>query len=130
MVLVDTSVWIEFLRQGNNRLGELLEQGEVATHSLVIGELHVGNIPKRRNFLYLLLAPVVAAMAPRKVETPPVTLYSTNRISTKSAVYRHRWSFSPTDPRKPLSAAPHLPHASQYIPAPKNLRDFACSLTA
>jgi len=54
MVLVDTSVWIDFLRQGNEALEKILNEGEVATHSLVIGELHVGNISKRKNFLALL----------------------------------------------------------------------------
>ena len=52
--MVDTSVWIEFLRQGNDALEKLLNEGEVATHSLVIGELHVGNISKRKVFLGLL----------------------------------------------------------------------------
>jgi len=54
MVLVDTSVWIDFLRQGNDKLRNLLDEGEVATHPLVIGELHVGNISKRKQFLRLL----------------------------------------------------------------------------
>ena len=54
MILVDTSVWIDFLRSGNALLQELLEEGEVATHPLVIGELHVGNISKRDNFLALI----------------------------------------------------------------------------
>jgi predicted nucleic acid-binding protein len=54
MVLVDTSVWIDFLRQGNPKLEELLNDGEVVTHPLVIGELHVGNISKRKQFLSLL----------------------------------------------------------------------------
>jgi len=51
MVLVDTSVWIDFLRQGNEKLKALLEEGEVLTHPLVVGELHVGNISKRKQFL-------------------------------------------------------------------------------
>ena len=54
MVLVDTSVWIDFLRQGNQLLEDLLNDGEVATHPLVIGELHVGNIARRKEFLSLL----------------------------------------------------------------------------
>ena len=54
MVIVDTSVWIDFLRQGNNLLEDLLNEGEVSTHDLVIGELHVGNIAKRKQFLSLL----------------------------------------------------------------------------
>lgn len=54
MVLVDTSVWIDFLRQGNAKMKNLLEDGEVATHPLVVGELHIGNISKRKQFLGLL----------------------------------------------------------------------------
>ena len=54
MVLVDTSVWIDFLRQGNDQLKELLEEGEAGTHPLVTGELHVGNISRRKQFLALL----------------------------------------------------------------------------
>ncbi len=54
MVLVDTSVWINFLRKGNGKLKTLLEGGEVMTHPLVIGELHVGNIAKRKQFLHWL----------------------------------------------------------------------------
>ena len=51
MVLVDTSVWIDFLRSGNELLQDLLNDNEVATHPLVIGELHIGNISKRNIFL-------------------------------------------------------------------------------
>jgi predicted nucleic acid-binding protein len=54
MILVDTSVWIDFLRSGNSLLENLLREGEVATHPIVIGELHVGNISKRGEFLGLL----------------------------------------------------------------------------
>lgn len=54
MVLVDTSVWIDFLRQGNKLLEDLLLEGEVATHPLIIGELHVGNLRDRKAFLQLL----------------------------------------------------------------------------
>lgn len=54
MILVDTSVWIDFLRSGNERLKDLLEQTDVVTHPLIKGELHVGNIKKRSLFLSLL----------------------------------------------------------------------------
>jgi len=53
MILVDTSVWIDFLRTGNPLLSELLEKGQVCTHPLVLGELSSGNISKRNNFLNL-----------------------------------------------------------------------------
>lgn len=54
MVLVDTSVWVDFLRRGNSSLTELLEQGRVCTHQIILGELACGNISGRANFLSLL----------------------------------------------------------------------------
>ena len=53
MFLVDTSVWIDFLRKGNALLNDLLQDGEVATHPLIYGELSVGNLSKRKQFLSL-----------------------------------------------------------------------------
>ncbi len=47
MILVDTSVWIDHLRQRNERLSTLLEQGQVLAHSFVIGELALGNLQNR-----------------------------------------------------------------------------------
>ncbi|TVP81336.1 MAG: type II toxin-antitoxin system VapC family toxin [Puniceicoccaceae bacterium] len=54
MVLVDTSVWIGFLRQGDSLLSDLLNEGAVMTHPYVIGELRLVNISKREKFLSLL----------------------------------------------------------------------------
>lgn len=54
MVLVDTSVWIDHLRSGNSRLCELLLAGDVACHSLVIGELACGNLHHRKEVVALL----------------------------------------------------------------------------
>ena len=54
MVLVDTSVWIDFLRCGNGLLEELLRDFQVSTHPLVIGELAVGNLTGRDEFLSLM----------------------------------------------------------------------------
>ena len=54
MVLVDTSVWIDFLREGNELLKDFLENGQVYIHPFVIGELSCGNIQKRIQFLSLL----------------------------------------------------------------------------
>lgn len=53
MFLVDTSVWIDFLRKGNALLNDLLQDGEVVTHPLIYGELSVGNLSKRKQFLSL-----------------------------------------------------------------------------
>jgi predicted nucleic acid-binding protein len=54
MVLVDTSVWIDFLREGDSLLSDLLREDEVLVHPFVIGELRLGNIPKRKTFLSLI----------------------------------------------------------------------------
>jgi predicted nucleic acid-binding protein len=54
MILVDTSVWIDHFRRGNIRLRELLEEGEVATHPMILGELACGNLPRRAETLRLL----------------------------------------------------------------------------
>ena len=51
MFLVDTSVWIDFLREGNALLKDLLQDGEVFTHPFIYGELSVGNLNKRKHFL-------------------------------------------------------------------------------
>ena len=54
MVLVDTSVWVEFLRRGHTRLATLLAEVQVMTHPIIVGELACGNIKNRHNFLSLL----------------------------------------------------------------------------
>lgn len=54
MVLVDTSVWIDFLIDAEPLLSDLLVEDGVLVHPFVIGELCLGNIPKRKNFLSLI----------------------------------------------------------------------------
>ena len=54
IVLVDTSVWIDHLRRGNQQLVELLESGRVLCHPHVIGELACGNLQNRAEILKLL----------------------------------------------------------------------------
>jgi predicted nucleic acid-binding protein len=44
VVLVDTSVWIEFLRKGYGPLDDALAEGEALTHPFVIGELACGGL--------------------------------------------------------------------------------------
>jgi predicted nucleic acid-binding protein len=51
VILVDTSVWIEHLRAGDERLTALLDAGEVLAHPFVIGELALGNLRGREAFL-------------------------------------------------------------------------------
>jgi predicted nucleic acid-binding protein len=54
VILVDTSVWIEHLRAGDERLTVLLDAGEVLAHPFVIGELALGNVQQRDAFLRAL----------------------------------------------------------------------------
>ena len=56
MILVDTSVWVDHLRNGNHRLQALLERNEVLIHAFVIGELSCGTLKKRAEVLGLLQA--------------------------------------------------------------------------
>jgi predicted nucleic acid-binding protein len=39
MILVDTAVWVDHLRNGNDALSGLLVKDEVVCHPMVIGEL-------------------------------------------------------------------------------------------
>jgi predicted nucleic acid-binding protein len=57
MVLVDTSVWVSHLRDGNAELANLLNDGRVLCHPLILGELACGNLKDRAvilSFLQLL----------------------------------------------------------------------------
>ena len=54
MILVDTSIWIDHLRNGNPALSALLENNAVASHDFVIGELACGNLRNRKEVLDLL----------------------------------------------------------------------------
>jgi predicted nucleic acid-binding protein len=54
VILVDTSVWVEHLRAGNETLSALLEGQHVLTHSFVIGELALGNLRGRDAILRAL----------------------------------------------------------------------------
>ena len=47
MVLVDTSVWVRHSREGDPRLAEYLEDGQILIHPFVIGELACGNLKDR-----------------------------------------------------------------------------------
>jgi predicted nucleic acid-binding protein len=69
-MLVDTSVWVDHLRRRNAVLVELLEQGQVWTHSFVVGELACGNLAQRGKILASLSAlPHVAPVNDAEVLT-------------------------------------------------------------
>ena len=54
MVLVDTSVWIDYLRSEEPNLVYLLNENQVLVHPFVIGELALGNLRNREEVLSLL----------------------------------------------------------------------------
>ncbi len=56
MILVDTSVWVQHLRTGNERLRSLLDDEQVFSHPFVMGELACGTMRKRQEVLNLLKA--------------------------------------------------------------------------
>jgi predicted nucleic acid-binding protein len=51
VILVDTSVWIDHLRHGDERLTALLEDESVLVHPHVIGELALGHLRRRGTVL-------------------------------------------------------------------------------
>ena len=53
-ILADTSVWIRHLREGDQNLIRLLEQGLVSCHPFIIGELACGDIKNRNEIITLL----------------------------------------------------------------------------
>jgi len=54
MILVDTSIWINHLRRGDQQLMDLLDSGQVLMHPFVLGELACGNLRDRGQLLALL----------------------------------------------------------------------------
>ena len=45
-VLADTSIWIDHFRRSDPRLAQFLENGDIAIHPFVIGELLLGRVPR------------------------------------------------------------------------------------
>jgi len=63
MVLVDTSVWVCFLRSKEPHLEELLERGSVVCHPFIVGELACGRMKNRKQILSLLQTLPMAQVA-------------------------------------------------------------------
>jgi hypothetical protein len=84
MVLVDTSVWVSHLREGNDRLADLLDKGDVCCHPFVIGELACGNLKNRIEILSLLQALPTAEFADHD---EILTFIDTNRLMGKGLGY-------------------------------------------
>lgn len=55
MILVDTSVWVDHLRKGDQVLGRLLFAGRVLAHPFIVGELSLGVLRQREAVLGALM---------------------------------------------------------------------------
>jgi predicted nucleic acid-binding protein len=63
VILADTSVWVDHLSRANVRMAALLEEGDIAGHPFVIGELALGHLRQRREILALLASLPQATLA-------------------------------------------------------------------
>jgi predicted nucleic acid-binding protein len=63
MVLVDTSIWVSHLRETHAGLVDLLNDGEVACHPFIVGELACGDLKNRTIILSLLEALPMALLS-------------------------------------------------------------------
>ena len=54
MILVDTSLWVDYLHKGNALLSTLLAQNNVLMHRYVYGELAMGTLRDRDRTLHAL----------------------------------------------------------------------------
>ena len=55
MILVDTSVWVDHLRKGDQVLGRLLFAGRILAHPFIVGELSLGVLRQREDVLGALM---------------------------------------------------------------------------
>lgn len=70
MILVDTSVWIEHLRAGDQTLTDMLDSGLVLGHPWVAGELALGHLSRRAQVLTSLARlPQAVVATPHEILT-------------------------------------------------------------
>ena len=67
MILVDTSVWVDHLRKGDQALARLLDSGMVLAHPFVIGELALGNL-RQHDFILTALQDLPRAVVATEQE--------------------------------------------------------------
>ena len=77
MILVDTSVWIAHLREGQPVLADLLSDGLVFMHPFVTGELACGSLKKRADILTDL---AVLPLATRATDAEVMRLIEDRRL--------------------------------------------------
>ncbi|MBJ7284015.1 MAG: type II toxin-antitoxin system VapC family toxin [Akkermansiaceae bacterium] len=73
-VLVDTCVWVRHFRQRNALLAAMLEDGEVWSHPIVVGELTMGTLKNRQQTIFDL----------SQLSRPPLASFSETRQMVES----------------------------------------------
>jgi predicted nucleic acid-binding protein len=63
LILVDTSVWVHYLRFGDAQLAALLNVNSVLIHPYIVGEIACGSLSKRAPTLELLQQLPIAPVA-------------------------------------------------------------------
>lgn len=56
MILVDTSIWIDYLRRDSDAISAFLTDESILVHEFVVGELALGSIRNRATVVNSLLA--------------------------------------------------------------------------
>lgn len=51
MILADTSVWIDFLRQSGEEMRNLLADGQIVMHPFIVAEVSLGSMRNRRRVI-------------------------------------------------------------------------------
>ena len=51
MILADTSIWVDHLTRGDEMMASLLDAETVLMHPFVMGEIALGNLPRRAEAL-------------------------------------------------------------------------------
>ncbi len=48
MILADTSIWIDHLRNRNSEMEKLLIAGQIVMHPFIVAEISLGSLHNRR----------------------------------------------------------------------------------
>jgi predicted nucleic acid-binding protein len=76
MILVDTSIWIDHFHRSEATLSALLNDAQVCTHPMIIGELALGTLRDRKTILALLSDLPRSAVATHAEVLPFVELHN------------------------------------------------------
>jgi hypothetical protein len=76
MILVDTSIWIDHFRYGDDQLRRIIEDDNILCHPVVIGELALGSLRNREAVIDFLFAQRQATVATHEEVMVMITRHS------------------------------------------------------